>query len=486
MPGNENNPFNNEVPKMNDNNANNNPISPQNNNQPENKPIIEIPQAYYDKLAQEELEKRENAEKEAREKEERAASASEVNQMMTYVILNAIIIFASMYMTVNKTIYALAAIPIFIVIFSISNASKYKDKSSYPASIMVGGILVAAVTFVISMIKEDQMDLWTYYAIISAVIGFLGLIASTIITKVISDYKSIKAIQGIGYILYFVALVAVPMYLEKNYHEEFYKLLFNTQAEVKAETETEFVLKTLKQRYSTEFTCGTYANSAAENEKKLTVGKYNSKIDQYNHRVTERHCLDKNLNDITVISTAYNEGSVEYIVSDNYIDVLFLYETKTALSRDILNSVGAKEVDISLYPEENCYFYGDCADCDEYYDRYELENSLSNQYKVSTKLNFENELLKKPLEFINSKNFKYIISISAQFGDNTDYSIMIDRVLERLNALGYKNTFGYIISIYNINTNGLETKALVYKVKGNSNSEQIFNNPEVQNISANK
>lgn len=483
------NNFNNDLNNDNDfSTPNQMPVKNSLDNQEPSKPIIEIPQEYYDKLAAEEREKQEAEQKRQMEAAQTALNASETNQMLIFVVINALLIFASLYFTLNKTRAALIAIPVLLVILTIYNAVKYREKSSYPASIMVGGILVAVITFIMSMTHESQMDLWTCYAIISAIIGFLGLMGGNIITKVIYDFKNIKAVQTIGYILFFIAIIAIPMYLQENYHEEFYKWLFNDQVEPAAETETEFVIKTLKQRYGHNFTCGTYANSTAELEKRLTEGKYDSKINQNNRLVSERHCLDEQKNDIIVRSTAYNEGSVQYIVQDDYIDELFIYDTKTSISNELLTATGSKEVDMSLYPEENCYFYGDCADCDEYYENYEKENDYNNQYKVSTKLNFTNELSKTPKDFINSNKFKYIINISGSFGvTNDDYSVIIDNVLNRLNSMGYKNTYGYIISIYNINSNGgFSTKALVYKVKGSTNTEQTFSNPEIQSISANK
>jgi len=46
------------------------------------------------------------------------------------------------------------------------------------------------------------------------------------------DYKNIKALQGLGYILFFAVLIGAPLYLSNKYHEEFYKFLFKEQVEV--------------------------------------------------------------------------------------------------------------------------------------------------------------------------------------------------------------------------------------------------------------
>ena len=106
---------------------------------------------------------------------------------------------------------------------------------------------------------------------------------------------------------------------------------------------------------------------------------------------------------------------------------------------------------------------------------------------VSTKLNFTKDLKKSPLEYINGNKFKYVINISGQFNNiSTNYESIIENVLNSLNSLEYKNNYGYIISIYNIDTAVLETKQLVYKVIGDTNSEKTFKDPKIQNISSNK
>lgn len=485
MPNNDNNTNN-----FNNNNTDNNFINPNQTQQPNpdgSKPFIEIPQKYYDNLAKEEQAKKDQELLLQQQKEENAIASSESSKMLALVIINAILIFVLLYITIYKYHYALVLIPIAIVILSIITALKDKEKSSYPASVMVGGILVAAITFVISMVKEEEIDLWTYYAIISAGVGFIGLMVSSIITKIISDYKNIKALQGIGYILFFVVLIGAPLYFSNKYHEEFYKFLFKEQVEVKAETEEEFVLKTLKQRYGKEFICGTYASKSDELAKILKEGTYESKIDQDRRRITERVCQDSEKRDFTVISKAYNEGGKQYIIKDDYLETLFTDNIKSTLSSEILSLTQTKEVDISIYPVENCYFYGDCANCDEYYERFEEENDANHQYSVSTKLNFEKEILSDELSFINNNKFKYIISITGQFGSQSDYTSIINNIFNLLNNKGYKNNYGYIISIYNDTTNaGFETKELVYKVKGDTNSDKTFKDPEVLNVSANK
>ena len=227
-----------------------NSFANQNNTNRQDKPIIEIPQAYYDKLEKEKQDQLEEQRKKEEQKKEAEIALNDAGKFFTLVIFNAVIFFGFLYLTVNKMTYSILGIPVFIILLTIIHAIKYKKKSSYPVSIVVGGMLSAIVCFVLSMFYEQEVDLWTYYTIASAVVAFLGLIVSNLITKMISDFKNIKALQAIGYFLFFGLLIGVPFYLSKNYHEEFYKYVFYKQVEVVAETESEFVLKTLKQSYN--------------------------------------------------------------------------------------------------------------------------------------------------------------------------------------------------------------------------------------------
>ncbi len=481
---NRNNDFSNDIPKL-----NNEAIEmPRVNevNQQENKPIIEIPQAYYDKLAKEQQEKME-AERATQElKAETAEAFNETGKFLSFVILNAIVIFVLFYITLNYFKYAILGVPAIIFILTIVKAFKEKEKSAYPSTVLAGGMVVAMVTFILSMVQEDKNDLWMNYTIVSAGLGFLGMMASSIITNVISAPKDITAVKGIGYILYFVLLIGAPIYAFQHYREEIYKYFFNEQVEVEAETETEFILKTLKNRYGIEFNCGIYATPADEAAKKLTYGKYKSQLDQFNRRYTERICQDSQKRDILVQSKTYSDDEVQYIVIDNYIDVLFLNKVKENLVKELSSVSSASSVMTYLYPKENCTFYGDCVDIQDYFDRYDKETSVESQFKVSTALNFEKELNLKPLDYVNSHQYKYVLKIVGTYNSSiTDYSLIINNILNKLNSLGYKNTLGYEITLLSTQDSG-ETEQVVYKVKGESNTEQSFNNPEILNISANK
>lgn len=439
------------------------------------KPIIEIPQEYYDKLAVEQQEKQQAEIQKEAARQESVELSNSLNKLLFFAVLNAIIIFVSLYLTVNKTIYAFLAIPILVIIFSIFSSLKNKKDSQYPSSVMVGGIIVAIITFIISITKEQEMDLWNYYAMAGAAIGFIGLIISSIINKIIVAPKEITGIQGLGYLIFFAALIGGPIYLSLNYREEFYRLVLHTQVEVVAETESDFIIKTLKARYNTDFTC---------NEKSVK----NEFDDSTKRKQTRRTCQDKNNNQITVLSIAYNEGSKQYIVRDNYLDTLFLNSHKTLISESITSTTGASATDVYLYPKENCLFYGDCKDCDSYWEEYSQIYNVDNQYKSSSKHNFSNFLNEDAKTFINSNEFTYIIEIKGSFNSySTDYSSIINNTLSKLNQLGYKNNYGYVISLYNeeSNLNGFETSSLIYKVKGEATSDKTFKDPIQIDISSN-
>lgn len=486
MPENQNNNLNNDIPKFNNeildmpvpkNNENISNIPTQNNISqqqvsPENKPLIEIPQAYYDQLAKEEQEAR-KAEIEAIQKhEEKIASKNATSMNLFLVIICAIITYLSLYYTIHKSELFIFIIPIYIVLGSIISALKYKKETTFPVTVLVGGMIVAVATFSMSMAQEENMDMWTYYAIAGAVVAFVGLIASNIITKLVADTKNVKALESIGYFIFFAAIIAVPTYLYINYQDVFYKFVFQKQTVVKAETEEEFVMKTLKNRYNLEFTCNPQMNKHS--------------LTNDNRKVITRLCNDEYGNKLEVNSIAYNEGSTQYIVMDSYMDTMVLTPTKNALIVDLLKITNAEEVKISLYPEKNCTFVGDCVDCDEYFEIFKKENDRENQFKVSTELNLKKYLTMSPKDYLNSQKYKFIIEIQDQYDGTADYNAIINNILNNLNKEGYKNNYGYTISLvhlYDTSDEGLIKT--VYQVTGKTNSDKSFKDPIVVDLNAN-
>ncbi|MGN1372005.1 MAG: hypothetical protein ACI4XM_07020 [Candidatus Coprovivens sp.] len=464
MPNNENkNDFNNELPTLNNN--------IENSQQPEQKPLIEIPQAYYDQLAKEEQEER-KAQAEAIEKhEEKIRRKNATSKAIFWTIIGAIITYFSLYNTINKNELFIFIIPIYIVLGSIIFAIKEKKESIFPSTTMVGGMIVAVLTFVMSMFQEENMDLWTYYSIAGAITAFLGLIISNMVTKIVGDHKNIKALETIGYFLFFVAIIAVPSYLYINYKDTFYKYVFQRQTVVQAETEEEFVMKTLKNRYNLTFTCD------------KTKEKYSLTKD--NRKAVTRICSDNYGNKFEVNSIAYNEGSNQYVVIDSYMDTIIINQLKKNIISELTSVTNPDEINVYLYPEKNCTFVGDCFDCDEYYEIYKKENNIENQFKVSTELNFKNELVKSQKDYFNSQKYKMIIEIHDQYDNTTDYSLIIDEILNTLNEKGYKNNYGYEISLmHKYDSSEDSLLKTVYKVTGKTNDEKSFKNPNIVDLNA--
>lgn len=450
MPNNENNPFNNES-----NNSNNNFFNLPTENNLENQKQsdstqqkIEIPQRYYDQL---EAEKQAKLAEEQRTKmlnEELANSSKTTHNIFLLAILSTIVIFGCLYLIVNKTQNAIYVLTAYIVIGAIYSGIKNKKDSNFGLGLLIGGILSAIVTFVISMFVAGETDLWTYYAFASGVVGIVGIIIANLITLICYNHKNIKALETIGIFLVFAVIVCVPIYLSKKYPQEFAQYVFYAKTEVVAQTEEEFIIKTLKNRYDVTFTCGTPKNF----------------INHQKRLVTTRTCTDQNTNNIQVTSTVYNETEKKYIVQEDYLEVLYITNFKNKLEKN-LSSATNTTVEISLYPKDNCEFIGDCINWEA--------GTLKDQYNVSSTLELKQYINLDETSFINKFGFKYYINITGSFANlsEADYINTVNNVLTSLNNLNIKNTNGFEISIID---SALDLKTTVYKATGETNQNQSF------------
>ena len=480
MPNNENNNFSNNLNQANRELPNNmelpamQPVQPVQPVEPPvqqvvaeptipSQPIIEIPQKYYDKLEKEKAE--EEAAKQNANSESTKTTPSDgsvVKSFIPFSIVTAIVVFAIFYLTVNVNELISVGLLVYVIVFSAIFAIKDKKESGFPISVIVGGMLSAIVSFVISMTTED-MDLWTYYTIASAITGFVGMIASSIITKLLTDIKNVKALQTILYLLFFIALIGGPIFAYKKYPTEFYKIVFYKKSEVVANTYEEFVLKTLNSRYNITFTCD-FAN------------KEHYKTER-NELMVKMICSDENNNKINVRTIAYNEGSNQYTVIDDFIETLYLNDIKSQISKKIQTVTGATEVIVYLFPKEKCTFIGDCADCDEYYKVYERENNPDNRYQVSSTLDLskyinlsDTEFIKK---FINTNNYKIILNIRGKFDKNSfDFEESVQKVLTELNSTSLINSFGYEIKYSNYEKDKYEL--IIHEAKGTTTATKKF------------
>lgn len=388
--------------------------------------------------------------------------------LIAMAVLNALGIMAIIWLYLNKNKLIIFALPAFVIILSIICAIKDKKKSDHPQGILVGGILAAIISFGLSVVKVEQSDLFMYYTIVSVATGIVGTVISNCITTIISDFKNIKAMQTIGYILLFAALIAAPIYVYKTYPEELYKYLFFEQIEVVAETEDEYILKTLKNRYGETFTCS---------------DKVKNQIDQQQQKLTVRECNSATGIKTTVKSIEYESSKVQYIIVDDYLDQRYYKQYKEDLSEKLKTVTGANSIIIGLYTDINCNLIADCAECEEYFANKAELNDRKNQYELSTKLNFQKDLTVSAAEFVNKGKYKYVITINGNYVGYQDaaYADMITKVLNSLNSNGIKNKFGYEITIKNASSLG-DTgtyNTTAYKVKGTTNEELTFKDPVI-------
>lgn len=387
-------------------------------------------------------------------------------KLIPMIIVSAFVILGLLYATININELAFFAIPGYIVLFSIIFAFIDKKKSDFPLSLLIGGMIGAVITFLLSMNNTEKMDLYTHYSIFSAGFGILGLIIGNMITKLIGDKKNVAALQTIGIVLVIIAFIGGPYYLYKNKPDIMYRYVFYRIDEIKASTEDEFVIKQLENRYNEKFTCNNI--------------KYG--LDENKIKVTTRTCRDSKNKEISVKSITYNETEVQYIIEDNYMDVLLIDQFKEDIGGKIAKETTGS-VAVSIYPEKNCNFVGDCIDCKEYLEDYEELTNIDNKYNNSKELKLEKYKTMTPVNFINDYGFKIRIEISGLFNNLPiqTYENMIESTLNTLNTQGVKNTYGYEIIIYYYDSSS-QLKYAVYKVEGQKNSDQTFKDPTVLEV----
>lgn len=385
-------------------------------------------------------------------------------KVIPMILINAIVIFALFYFTVNKNTLISAGVPIYIILGSIIFAILDKKKSEFPTSVVIGGMVSAVVCFVVSMLYEEQMDLWTYYTAACALTGIIGLMISNIVTNLITKLKNIKALQTIGYLIIFVLLFGGPYLAYQKWPTEFNQYIFYQQNEVVAETYEEYVTKTLKARYNVEFNCDFQNKSYHKTEKNeiMTTLTCNTSV------------IDSPINIRTI---PYNESKVQYTIIDDFLEQVYLKEIKTLISNKVKQSTGATSVITYLYPKDKCIFAGDCADCKDYYDNYSKINDPKNRYEISSSINVSkymglstDEFITK---FINDNEYKVILNIKGAYDkDYTDFKTLQQKTLTGLNELKLKNTYGYEINFFDTSKTSFETK--VHNIVGQTNDTKEF------------
>ncbi len=419
---------------------------------------IEIPVEYYQKIEKEKQERLKKLEEEERKNEEVKGSGATFIQ----IILNALIFFGLLYFMINTSKYAIFAIPGYIVLVSIFTSISKKKENNYNVTVLVGGMLLALICFIVAMSNKEKEDLFIYYALASAVVGFVGYVLSSIICKLICDSKNIKALETIFYILILAAMVGAPYYFYTNYKEDFIRYVFNEENVIEATTEEEFIISNLKNRYHLDVTCS---------------GGVKNYMDQiYKRIVTSRTCniADR---DVTVNSIAYDTTNVEYIVKDSLLDDLYIKDIKKELKDKIADMVNSNKVTISLYPDNKCYFIGDCEnDSNDKNSNYKNEIKIENLYTYGRELELEQYLNLSKEEFFNKYGFRIYILVKADFLvlDTNYLENLTNSIIDLLTKNGYKNVKGFEIILEDS-----ETLENVYHIKGNANSDQTFTDYEL-------
>ena len=437
-------------------------------NQPEgattNKPIIEIPQEYYDKLAKEKAAK-EKLQQEALIKEQNNQEIKRSSGKFIFnILLNALVIFAILYLMVNYNKLLILALPLYFIFYTFIKAKQEKKECTASISLLIGGIVSAVICFVVAgFVDENLREYYDYYAIASVACAFIGLIISNIITQLVTNKENVKALQTLAYLGFFIILFGGSYLLYLKFPEQILHYVFMERTEVIAETEEEFIIKTLKNRYGVTFTCQ----------------KAKNHIDGQNQKFTTRICADSNNREINVTSTEYNQNEVLYTVQDEYLDIIFLNDVKASLAEKVKAVTNANNVSVSIYPKEYCSFVGDCVDSDSYYENYQEENDRNKLFENSKKINFTKYLDGSAEAFINDYGFGFQIAVYGNYNGllTADYEKVVESILGVLNSSGYQNKNGYEITLRNSD----ELKQIMYKVTGSKTEDGTFKDPKIAN-----
>lgn len=389
--------------------------------------------------------------------------------MLLMTIFNGLAILGITYAYLNYNKMLIVGLPAFVVLMAIIFAIKDKKKSDHPQGVLIGGIVSGAIMFLLSMVKPEQSDLLMYYTIVAVATGVIGTIISSSITTLISDFKNIKALQTIGYLLLFAALIIAPYFIYQKFPEEVHKYVFFEQIEVVAETEEEYIIKTLKNRYGETFT------NVNDNDNKPL-----HQINQQNQRLTRYQYESESGIKINVDSIEYEPSKVQFTIVDDYLEQRYYKQLKEDLANKITTATGVSTVKVSLFSDINCNFIADCVECDEYYENKEEYDDIHKMYETSTKLNFQKDLTINSIDFVNSGKYKYVLVITSNYTGYqvSAYDALIEKALTTLNTNNIKNTYGYEIILRNVDAVSGGYGKEVYKVKGTANNDKTFKDPQ--------
>ena len=106
-------------------------------------------------------------------------------------------------------------------------------------------------------------------------------------------------------------------------------------------------------------------------------------------------------------------------------------------------STVSKSVSIGIYPENKCFFIGDCENNKDY----QKEMNLDNLFKYSDELRLKNYLSMSSVDFFNNYQFDYNIVIKGNYSNVENFEEMINKITYLLDQKGLRNTRGYTIII---------------------------------------
>ncbi len=444
---------NNELPKRVDEQ---NPI-------PENKPIIEIPQEYYDKLEKEKQEREEAAKVEAVKAQENQEATEKSNKIFLGAFLSSIVFIILLYLMTNKNHLFIIGLPVYIIIFAAIKASSEKTESTAPMSILIGGIIAAILSFVGSLVIKAQEEFFGYAIVASIIVALVGTIIASVTTNFIAKKNENKALITIAYFLFYIALFGGSFLAYKKFPELILKYIFNEKNTIIAETEDEFIIKTLKNRYGFDATCN---------------GEAQHFIDEDNNRIVVKNCTDPSGTNFEVRSYEYSVKDVEYIVQDNYIENKFLSQVKSDISNEVKVLTNANQVTVRIYPKNYCAFVGDCIENEQYIRDYEKETQTVNRYEYSKNLDLKKYMNLSPQEFVNEFGMGYSITIYGNYSGLVDskYQDTTISILNTLNTSGYKNKNGFEILLKQDD----DLKQVAYRAVGEATSDGLFKNPQIK------
>lgn len=422
---------------------------------------IEIPEEYANRNAQSELS--------GTPVPANTPTENTAGPMLLMTIFNgaAILGITYAYLNYNKTL--IIALPIFIIIMAIIFAIKDGKKSDHPQGILIGGIIGAVIMFLLSMLNEAQSDLFMYYTVVSVASGVVGTVISSSITSLITDFKKIAALGKIGYFLLFAALFIAPYIIYNKFPEEVHKYVFFEQIDVVADTEEEYIIKTLKNRYGE-----TFKNINDKDNKEQ------HQINQQNQRLTRYQYESETGIKINVDSIEYEPSKLQFTIVDDYLEQRYYKQLKEDIANKVTTSTGTSSVKVSLFSDQNCNFVADCVECEEYFAKKEEYDDIHKMYETSTKLNFQKDLTINSLDFVNKGKYKYIITVTSNYAgyQTASYNDLISKVLNTLNSNKVKNTYGYEIILRNVDATSGGYGKEIYKVRGVASDDETFKDPQ--------